>query len=547
MILEKMKRILCLFVLLFNGAFTMLQAQEDKPKLIVGIVVDQMRYDYINRYWDRFGDGGFKRMIQEGFANENHHFNYAPTYTGPGHASIYTGTSPANHGIIANDWYDKENKEMVYCAGDNTVYTVGSSSSAGKMSPHRMISSTITDEIELATIKKSKIIGVSLKDRGAILPAGHAADLAIWFDSSTGTWISSSYYTQLLPSWLRAFNKSGYTQKHLSGTWETLYPIGTYKTSLRDNSPYEGAFEENGEPVFPYDLKSLSEKYGLGLIKSTPFGNTITKDVAKAAIKGENMGQDRFTDFLAVSFSSTDYVGHQYGTYAIETEDTYLRLDKDLEDLFNYIDETVGNENVLYFLTADHGAVVVPSHLQDMKIPSGYFNGGELKTGIKNFLSETYGEGDWLESVSNSQVFLNHSAFQESDISLRDVELRLSDYILSFDGVEQVFSGSDMRRLEYRKRFAALLQNGFNSKRSGDLLFALQPGWTSYGMTGTTHGSVYNYDTHVPMLWYGWKIKHGKSIAPTRIPDIAATIAALLHINRPNACTGEPIQLPLKH
>ena len=540
-----MKRILCLF-LLFMVCFKVLEAQENKPKLVVGIVVDQMRYDYINRYWDRFGDGGFKRMINEGFSNENHHFNYAPTYTGPGHASIYTGTSPANHGIIANDWYDKENKEMVYCAGDKAVNTIGSSSSAGKMSPHRMISSTITDELKLATMRRSKIIGISLKDRGAILPAGHAADLAMWFDSSTGTWISSSYYTQRLPSWLRAFNKSGHTQKHLANNWETLYPIGSYKMSLRDNSPYEGAFEENSDPVFPYDLKKLSEKYGFGLIKSTPFGNTITKDVAKAAIKGEQMGQDPFTDFLAVSFSATDYVGHQYGTYALETEDTYLRLDKDLEDLFNYIDKEIGNENVLYFLTADHGAVVVPAYLQDMKIPSGYFNGGELKAGVKNFLSENYGVGNWVENVSNSQVFLNRSAFQEKNISLSDVEKKLSDYILAFDGVAQTFTGTDMRRLEYRKRFAALLQNGYNNKRSGDVLYTLQPAWTSYGMTGTTHGSVYNYDTHVPMLWYGWKITHGSSVVATGIPDIAATIAALLHINRPNACTGEPIEMLLK-
>lgn len=534
-----------MFTLLLSST-SLLKAQEEKPKLIVGIVVDQMRYDYLSRYWDRFGDGGFKRMIREGFSNENHHFNYAPTYTGPGHASIYTGTSPANHGIISNDWYDKESKSMVYCAGDASVETVGSTSTAGKMSPHRMISSTITDELQLTTLKKSKVIGISLKDRGAILPAGHAADLALWFDSSTGGWISSTYYTKLLPSWLRAFNKNGHTAKFLSGKWETMYPMGSYRNSLKDNSPYEGAFTQDGEPVFPYDLKKLSEKFGPGLIRSTPFGNTITKDVAKAAIKGEGMGQDKITDFLALSFSATDYVGHQYGTYAIETEDTYLRLDKDIEDLLNYIDQEVGNENVLYFLTADHGAVVVPSHLQDMKIPGGYFNAGELKNNITAYLAAAYGEGNWMESMSNSQVFLNKAAFAERGIAIAELEKKLSDYILSFDGVAQSFTGTDMKRLEYRKRFAALLQNGYNSKRSGDVLYTLQPGWISYGMTGTTHGSVYNYDTHVPMLWYGWKVAQGSSTQATRIPDIAATIAALLHINRPNACTGEPIAVPLK-
>ncbi len=528
----------------------LISAQEQKPKLVVGIVVDQMRYDYLVRYWDRYGEDGFKKLVNNGFNCKNTHYNYMPTYTAPGHASIYTGTTPENHGIISNTWYDKSIDKEVYCTGDDKFTSIGTDSKYGNMSPNRLLSTTITDELKLATNFNGKVIGISIKDRGAILPAGHKADAAYWFEGgNTGKWISSSYYMNTFPEWLNDLNSKNSAGKYLSQQWETLYPISTYTKSIADDNPYEELFATETSPIFPHNLPALRDSNGnYSLIKATPFGNTILKELALACIKEEQLGKDNTTDFLAVSFSSPDYIGHQFGPMSIEIEDTYLRLDKEIAELITYLEKNVGKENTLIFLTADHGAVNVPQYLIDNKIPGGYFHEKKLKKNLVSFLTEEFNTDSLIKDVSNYQVFLNHENIKKEGLSLENVEKVVAAYLLKQEGIAKVVTASALKSTEFTDRILANAQRGFNQTRSGDVLFVLESGWVPFykNHKGTTHGSPYHYDTHVPLLWYGAGIKKGATDREIVIPDIAATLAQLLNIQAPSACTGKPIHDLLK-
>ncbi len=480
-------------------------AASSKPKLVVGIVVDQMRYDYLTRFESKYGEGGFKRMMREGFNCKNNHFNYVPTYTGPGHASIYTGTTPKSHGVIGNNWYDKSTKEMVYCAGDDTVQSIGTMDKAGKMSPHRMLTTTFTDENRLFTQMRGKTIGVSLKDRGAILPAGHTANAAYWFHGKDeGSWITSSFYMNSLPNWVRNFNSSETAESYLK-VWNTLYDIATYTESGSDDNNFEGGFAGKDKATFPYDLKVLSkENRGYDILKATPYGNSLTADFAMAAIKGEQLGLDAITDVLTISFSSTDYVGHNFGVNSKEVEDTYIRLDKDLERLFLYLDETVGKGDYTVFLTSDHGAVDVPSYLSSVKIPAGYIDNKARKAKFQKFLNSTFGASDIIENISNNQIFLDREKVRALGLSLSDVQNAIANEQINYNNVAKVYTATTMNSTSFSTGVEALLQNGFNQKRSGDVILVNDIAYISYSKTGSTHGSALNYDTHVPLLFFGY-------------------------------------------
>lgn len=513
-----------------------------KPKLVVGIVVDQMRYDYLTRFWDQYGDGGFKRMVNEGFNCKNNHFNYAPTSTGPGHASVYTGTTPAMHGIIGNNWYDKESGEDVYCAGDDSYKSVGTTSDAGQMSPHRMLTTTITDQLRLHTQKRGKVIGVALKDRGAILPAGHAANAAYWFEGGeAGNWITSSYYMDKLPQWVEDFNASNVVEAYKK-PWNTLKPIETYVESGLDANNYEGLLKGEENNTFPHDLPAIwEENMGFDILKVTPYGNSITADFALAALEGEDLGTDDITDFLAISFSSTDYVGHFFGVNSKEAEDTYIRLDQDLARIFTALDEKVGKGEYTVFLTADHAAIHVPSYLMDSKIPAGYLDMKGMKTKLAEYLQYKYGTTDVVKDLSNYQVFLDHKILANLDIDIEEAQKDIAMELLSYDGIFQVYTANQMWENDYTEGIPYILQNGYNHKRSGDVLIVPNTGYISYSRTGSTHGSPQIYDTHAPLLLFGKGIKHGSTVNRTEIPDIAPTIAALLGIAFPNGATGQPI------
>ncbi len=512
------------------------------PKLIVGIVVDQMRYDYLTRFWSHYGEGGFKRLVNEGFNCKNNHFNYAPTSTGPGHTSIYTGTTPARHGIIGNNWYDKVNDLEVYCASDHDYESVGTASDAGKMSPHRMSVTTITDELRLHTQMRGKTIAIALKDRGAVLPGGHTANAAYWFHGAdVGHWVSSSYYMKELPKWVNDFNASNKV-KDYKKSWTTLKDINTYLESGMDNNKYEGLLETETAPTFPHNTANmLNRNADFEILKATPYGNSITTDFAIQALENENLGADTITDFLAISFSSTDYVGHKYGVNSKEVQDTYIRLDRDLERLFKEFDKSVGKGEYTVFLTADHGAIDVPAYLKDKKIPAGYIDFSEMEAKFSEFLKYTFGTTDIVKNLSNYQYFLDHKIIKNLDMDLAEAQEIIAKELLTYEGIDQVFTGHQMWKNNYTSGIPYILQKGYNQKRSGDILIVLTPGVISYPKTGSTHGSPQIYDTHVPLLFYGKGIKRGSTVERTEIPDIAPTISALLGIAFPSGTTGKPI------
>ncbi|WP_093306058.1 alkaline phosphatase PafA [Salegentibacter agarivorans] len=520
--------------------------EEEKPKLVVGIVVDQMRYDYLTRFWDRFGEDGFKKLINGGYNFKNNHFNYVPTYTGPGHASVYTGTSPMNHGIIGNGWYDKFIHESVYCAGDDSVEPVGTKDDAGKMSPHRMKTTTVADENRLHTQMRGKTIGVSIKDRGSILPAGHTANAAYWFHGDDeGKWITSSFYMEELPQWVKDFNDSDKVEAYLK-PWTTLYDIESYNESGSDKNNFEGGFRGKEDATFPYDLEELSkENGGFDIIENSAYGNDITLEFALAAIEAEELGQDVDTDFLTLSFSSTDKVGHNFGVNSKEVQDTYLRLDKNIAQLLKELDAKVGEGNYTIFLTADHGGVDVPSYLESVNIPAGYFESDEFREKIEEFVSEEFDEDKLIESVYNSQIFFNYEVMEEAGISSSDLQSKLAHYILQLDQIDKVYTRDQLSSGSFVSGAGAAIQNGFNQKRSGDLVYVLDPATIVYSETGSTHGSGLMYDTHAPLIFYGNGVKKGSTTQRTEIVDIAPTVSALLGISFPNGTTGKPLYMML--
>lgn len=541
-----MKYILYFFFFCVSIKYCNSQNQKEqfpRPKLVVGIVVDQMRYDYLTRFYNKYGEGGFKRMMREGYNCKNNHFNYIPTYTGPGHTSIYTGTTPKYHGVIANNWYDKASKTMVYCAGDDSVNSIGTTSTSGQMSPHRMISTTFADENRLFTQMRGKTIGISIKDRGAILPAGHSANAAYWFHGKKeGVWISSSYYMQKLPKWVSNFNKSKAAKSYLK-TWNTIYDIDTYVESGSDLNAFEAGFKGKTTPTFPYNLDKLKKENGnYDILKSTPFGNSLTTDFALAAIEGEALGKDSVTDVLTISFSSTDYIGHNFGVNSKELEDTYIRLDKDLERLLKTLDKKVGNGEYVAFLTADHGAVHVPSYLQSVNIPAGYIYNNERKEKFQKFLENEFGTTDIVENISSNQVFINREKVNELNLQLEAVQEAIVLEQLTYENVYKAYTATTMHSVNFTNGIEALLQKGYNQKRSGDVLLVNAPNYIGYRKTGTSHGSGLNYDTHVPLLFFGTGVKHGETYKKTEITDIAPTISSLLGISFPNTTIGQPLE-----
>jgi len=514
----------------------------DRPKLVVGIVVDQMRYDYLIRFYNKYGNNGFKRLMNNGFNCENTHFNYIPTYTAVGHTSIYTGTTPSMHGIISNNWYDKELKKSIYCVDDDRYETLGSDK-GGAASPYRLQTTTITDQLKLAQINKGKVIGISIKDRAAILPTGHSADAAYWFKGKKeAKFISSSYYMGKLPKWVTDFNNTGNTKKLLK-VWNTLYNIETYTESIEDNNEFEWSFKGEQQPIFPHDLPNLMKaNKNYNLLKSSPFGNTLIVDFAEAAIKGEQLGKSDATDFLAISFSSTDYIGHQYGSDSKEIEDTYIRLDKDLARFFNFLDTEIGTNNYTLFLTADHAVSPVPSYLKSRKINAGYFNKDEFKKRLNNVTYTYFSSKELILSFSNYQITLDRKKIKELNLNFDDVVNTIITEMISFKNVYKITSAKTLQNTQFTTGVLAALQKGYNQKISGDILIIPTPATISMkSHKGTSHGSAYNYDTHVPLLFYGKGVKKGTAKRYIPITNIAPTIANFLKIENPNGCTGEII------
>lgn len=512
----------------------------ERPKLVVGIVVDQMRWDYLYRYQKRYTDGGFKRLLGEGFSCENTMIPYVPSVTAIGHTCIYTGSVPSIHGIAGNNFV-KDGKK-VYCTDDDSVKPVGTTSVAALMSPRNLWVSTIGDEMKIASNGRAKVVGVALKDRASILPAGHNPNGAFWFDDQTGCFITSSYYMDRLPKWVEAFNDKRLPKQYLSQKWNTLYPKNTYTESTTDENEYENGIREGVKATLPLNLPELYKKYGYGIIRNTPFGNSLTLDMAKAAIDGEQLGADDETDLLAVSCSSTDYIGHQVGTHAIETEDTYLRLDKAIADFLTYLDSKVGKGNYLVFLSADHGAMNNAAFLQDRRIPAGSWDASATAKKLNHVLAKEYPEaGDIVKTVMNYQVFFNRDVIKSKQLDFDNIKQTVVNVLKEDPSVQYACDMAKASTESIPEEVKSRIINGYNRERSGDVVIILKPNFYAHGMKGTDHGAWNSYDTHIPLVFMGWGIKHGATTKQTFMTDIAPTIAAMLHVQAPNGCVGKSI------
>jgi predicted AlkP superfamily pyrophosphatase or phosphodiesterase len=514
-----------------------------RPKLVVGIVVDQMRWDFLYRYNERYAQtGGFKRLLSRGFSCDNTFIPYAPTVTACGHACIYTGSVPSINGITGNYWWDNQLNRGVYCTEDSSVITVGSNTALGLQSPRNLLTTTICDELQLATNFRSKVVGVALKDRGSILPAGHTANAAYWYDSKTGDWITSSYYMKDLPEWVKKFNAQKLVDKYYKEGWNTLYPISTYTQSTTPEKRYDTKPFGAEAKGFPYNLSKFAGT-NYGSVSATPFGNTLTAELAKAAVMNEQLGTDAITDFLAISFSSPDYVGHSFGPNSVEVEDIYLRLDKELGEFLNFLDSNVGKDQYLVFLSADHGAAHVSAFAKDHNIPAGNIDFNAVVDKMNASLKEKFGKDTLVLDISNYQVIFNLNVIESSALKLNEIKSRSIDYLSKLDGVARVFDINDLNKIPLNAKVRERLANGYYPNRGGQIQLILHPQWIEgFANGGTSHGLWNPYDAHIPLLWYGWGIKAGKTNRELYMTDIAPTLAALLHIQMPNGSVGNVIK-----
>lgn len=515
--------------------------QLQRPKLVIGLVVDQMRWDYLYRYYRKYQNDGFRRMLTEGYSMNNVHFNYVPTYTAVGHTTIYTGSVPAIHGIAGNDWYDKTTGKNVYCTADDSVKPIGTTNTkVGNQSPRNLWSTTITDELRMATNFQAKVVGVSLKDRASILPAGHHPTGAFWFDDSTGNFVTSSYYTNILPRWMNDFNAQNLPDQLVKNGWNTLLPIAEYTESSPDNSPWEGLLGSAKTPTFPYSNLAADYLAKKDNIRYTPFGNTLTLKVAQAAIKGENLGADSVTDFLAINLASTDYAGHKFGPNSIEVEDVYLRLDRDLAEFFKYLDQTVGKGNFTVFLSADHGGAHSEAFMEEHKMPTGYY--GEDNKEYNKILKTQFNVDQLISKITNNQVYLDDQLLFDNKLDAEQVK----DFLLNILNKDKsILFAVDMKKVassSIPEPIKTRIMNGYNWQRSGDIQLIYHDSWLpTYSKLGTTHGAWNSYDSHIPLIFMGFGIKNGESNAEYNMTDIAPTISTLLKIQFPSGTVGKPI------
>ena len=518
----------------------------EKPKLVIGIVVEQLRFDQLEKFRNRLGDNGIRRLLNEGTYFQNAYFQYLLTQSAPGHATISTGSEPSLHGITSDSWYLTLKDELVYCTRDPQVKPVGGSFESGLHSPLNLEVSTFSDELKMATNKKAKVFAVGLKESSVILSAGHSADGAYWFDDATGTWMSSTYYQDSLPSWIADLNALKYPETYLNSTWNLLRPVQDYADCMPDSNIFEAGF--NGINYFPYDLKKLNargknnSKRDFSLLRETPFGNSLTTGLAIRLIEKEELGKDDITDYLSICYASTDYIGHRFGPSSFEMADALLRLDQDIRDLMNFLNDSLGKKNVLVYFTTSHGISEIPGILESNRIPAGYFRQNQAMQLLRSYLNAVYGEGNWIKGFSEKQIYLNRTLIEDAKIPLEEVQRKVARFLVQFSGIASAYPYSAFEANDFGNGNLKRIINNYNPQRSGDVIITLKSGWVEKEDNSVTgHGSPYEYDSHIPLIWYGWSVNRTTVTRKVNIADIAATLSSLCKVPYPNACTGEPL------
>jgi len=541
-----MKKHTIFFFLLLFALVSFSQNNTQKPKLVVGIVIEQLRYDIIAKYWSKYSDTGFKKMINEGSFCKNTQYQYVNVNSASGYATIACGSYPAQHGIINTSWYDRVRNTEEYCVNDNSYSLVGTNFGTGK-SPKNLSSLTWTDQLRIATFKMSKVFSVGFKDYSSILSGGKLANGAYWFDENTGNWVTSTFYAQELKQWVQNFNSKKFTDIYLSRTWETSYPIARYIESLSDATAYEHGFD--GQSTFPYDLSSLKSKYNnYSLIKHTPFANTLVKDFAINLLMNEYLGGDAYTDVLMINFSATSYVGDLFGLQSVELEDTYIKLDKDISHLIAAIEDYVGAENVVFYLTSDRGSCDNQDWLKDINITTGEFNSTRSIVLISSYLRAVYGMQNWIKGFYNKEFYLDQFEIDKASLSLDEFQQTSAQLLTNITGINSVISTNELQKGTFSSGIMQQAQNSFYQGRSGDLFVILDYGWR-FKKTSTSLcdcNSAFIENTHVPLIFYGKNIDNQEIYRQISMNDVATTMCFLLEIPLPNKNTGQPIVEILK-
>lgn len=499
-----MKRLLFITIIccsIFNAAALSAIGFNEHPKLVVGIVVDQMRWDYLSRYYDKFAKDGIKRLIEEGYSCDNTMIDYLPTVTALGHSSVYTGSTPALHGIAGNTFLiDGRSTSSV---ADKSVQTVGSDNSEiGQASPHLLLATTIGDQLRLHTDFHSKVFSISYKDRAAILPGGHTANGSFWYDPRNKKFITSTYYMDKLPDW-----------------------VSFYNSKLKGNA----------------EVKRLGDA-----INTSPYMATLITEMAMEAVKAERLGQGDDTDMLCISYSQTDAIGHKWGTRGEHTDKAYLELDKQIARLLALLDSKVGKGNYLLFLTADHGAAHNDVFMQEHKMPAGRWMNSDIRQKLNAHLNNLFGADSLVRTSLEFRFYLNHKRIADKGLDIKAVKAAAVSFLRQQPHVVYAFDydAAALTTLPAFLRERAI--RGWHAQRSGDIQVIIEPSWYSFGSasspTGTTHSSWNPYDSHIPLLFFGWKVPHGRTSKPTSITDIAPTVCNMINIQMPNACIGNPIQ-----
>ncbi len=513
----------------------------EKPSLIVGIIIEDMRYDYIDRFWDNFSDGGFKKLVQEGSFCRNANYNYLLTQTSSGIATIATGCEPVIHGIVSDQWHNQLKGINIKSVYDDKVLGINDEKQKWQCSPKHLLTTTFVDELKLYNNNKSKAIGISVHPEGAILPIGHMGNAAYWFNDETGNWITSTYYMDTIAGWINEFNSKRFPDIYKERDWIPTYEESKYRTGSEKGGSKSIGFSSTDK--FAKRINSLMNKNSVySKINSTPFGINLTKDFAIAAIINEKLGKNNNTDFLNICFSSTSIISGACGPNSIELEDTYIKLDKELEHLLQFIDNEIGIENVLIYLTSDHGTSYDPEKLISNNIPAGKFDGERAVMLLGTYLNAIYDKGKWVSAYHNKQIYLNHNLIEKSGVSLSDFQKTVADFIIQFTGVANAITSTTLEQTNFTHGVFNYMQNSFNQKRSGDIIINLEPGWIEKGDYVSTANSANKYDRHVPLIWYGWKIKRSSIEKEVQIKDIAPTISDFLEIPYPNGCTGTAIE-----
>ena len=511
-----------------------------KPKLIVGVTISGMMYDYLSVYWDKYGEDGFRRMATSGANCKNARFNYLITEPSVGYASIATGANPSEHGIVSDYWYNRLSNEIAYSLDDARQTTIGGSYGTGAYSPIAMHNRTLSDEIRIKSRFRSKSIGVAIDPQASILMAGHTATGAYWLDPIRASWVSSSYYMDSLPGWVNEFNEKNYRDLYLDRTWETLRPISEYSESMLDNNPYEIGFDD--QITFPYDLARISGASGgetnYTTLLYTPWGNTYTKDMAIAAIVNEELGMGETTDMIHIGFNATKYLAQRYSTWSVEIQDAYLRLDQDIAHLLTFLDDYLGLENVLVYVTAENALAVDPRYLAEYRIPSGFFNYRTSISLLKSYLNAIYGRGDWVTFYYAQQIYLNHQLIEDSRLSLEEVQDQVARFMVQMRGISNAVQSYVLQRNQFSEGVLQKVQNSYFQKRSGDVILYLTPGYVEHSNVGGGDFAEFKYAPHVPLMFYGWKVN--RITIPYKVSpiDIATSIASFLEISMPENATG---------